>query len=200
MPPRLYSDQQILENLRETFRAHGYEGASLSRISAATGLGKASLYHHFPGGKDAMVQAVLATIRDFFEQAVFTPLCSSAPPKVRMQRMAQKLDEYYDNGRKNCLPQLLALGAERSLFGDAVRGYFERWIEVMTEVLRDAGLSREISARRAREGVARIHGAITLARGLDDPAVFRLILEEMPDSLLLGGDRQNIWTPGKLGR
>ncbi|TGQ06111.1 helix-turn-helix domain-containing protein, partial [Mesorhizobium sp. M00.F.Ca.ET.217.01.1.1] len=41
----------------EVFREHGYEGASLALIGAATGLGKGSLYHFFPGGKEEMARA-----------------------------------------------------------------------------------------------------------------------------------------------
>ncbi|MEM8810542.1 MAG: TetR/AcrR family transcriptional regulator, partial [Cyanobacteria bacterium P01_G01_bin.38] len=38
-----------IAKLTPVFRRYGYEGASLSMLSKATGLGKASLYHHFPG-------------------------------------------------------------------------------------------------------------------------------------------------------
>ena len=40
-----------LPALAEVFREYGYEGTSLARITKATGLGKGSLYHFFPGGK-----------------------------------------------------------------------------------------------------------------------------------------------------
>jgi AcrR family transcriptional regulator len=43
-----------LPTLAEVFREHGYEDASLSLLSQATGLGKGSLYHFFPGGKEEM--------------------------------------------------------------------------------------------------------------------------------------------------
>ena len=56
----------VLPLLAEVFREHGYEGASLSLISKATGLGKGSLYHFFPGGKEEMAVAVLAEIDGWF--------------------------------------------------------------------------------------------------------------------------------------
>src|SRR5437762_12723369 len=49
----------LLPVLGEVFRAHGYEGATLALITEATGLGKGSLYHFFPGGKAQMAAAVL---------------------------------------------------------------------------------------------------------------------------------------------
>ena len=57
----------ILPVLAEVFRAHGYEGASLSLITRATGLGKGSLYHLFPGGKAEMAACGLAEIDAWFE-------------------------------------------------------------------------------------------------------------------------------------
>src|SRR5687767_6837809 len=50
----------LLPLLAEVFRSHGYEGATLALISQATGLGKGSLYHFFPGGKAQMAADVLA--------------------------------------------------------------------------------------------------------------------------------------------
>ena len=40
----------LLPLISEVFRSHGYEGATLTLIGKATGLGKGSLYHFFPGG------------------------------------------------------------------------------------------------------------------------------------------------------
>ena len=61
--PRVISERaDALPALAEVFREHGFEGASLSLISERTGLGKGSLYHFFPGGKEEMAAAVLDDI------------------------------------------------------------------------------------------------------------------------------------------
>ena len=46
---RSASREGLLETLGAVFESRGYDGATLSLLSAATGLGKASLYHPFPG-------------------------------------------------------------------------------------------------------------------------------------------------------
>ena len=48
MPAALISRDEVLKRLAVAFRQDGYDGASISRLSASTGLGKASLYHYFP--------------------------------------------------------------------------------------------------------------------------------------------------------
>ena len=52
------SRETHLPTLFQLFRQHGYDGVSLAKIAAATELGKASLYHHFPGGKAEMMAAI----------------------------------------------------------------------------------------------------------------------------------------------
>ena len=71
---------ELLPLLAEVFRAHGYEGATLSLIGEATGLGKGSLYHFFPGGKQQMATEVLAEIDGWFEANIFAALRSSRDP------------------------------------------------------------------------------------------------------------------------
>ncbi|WP_367608525.1 TetR/AcrR family transcriptional regulator [Teichococcus wenyumeiae] len=51
-----------LPSLAEAFREPGFEGASLSILSKATGLREGSLYNFFPGGKEEMMEAVVADI------------------------------------------------------------------------------------------------------------------------------------------
>src|SRR6266481_2155438 len=57
MRPAKVTDAQLYEDLAAVFRRKGYAGTSYSDIREATGLVKASLYHRFPGGKEAMVTA-----------------------------------------------------------------------------------------------------------------------------------------------
>ncbi len=58
MPITKVTEEELLDRLTSVFRTHGFEGASLSLISKATGLQRASLYHRFPGGKEEMAKAV----------------------------------------------------------------------------------------------------------------------------------------------
>ncbi len=85
----------LLRALGEVFRAHGYEGASLTLITEATGLGKGSLYHLFPGGKEQMAAEVLAEIDTWFEVNIFAPLRESTIRRARCR---------HDRGRRQLFP------------------------------------------------------------------------------------------------
>ena len=67
------SKAEVLDRLMDTFRRDGYDGASLAQWSAVTGLGKSSLYHHFPGGKSDMALQVLAHMAAGLERDLLAP-------------------------------------------------------------------------------------------------------------------------------
>ncbi|SME93462.1 transcriptional regulator, TetR family [Tistlia consotensis] len=172
-----------LPALAEVFREHGYEGASLTLIGEATGLGKGSLYHFFPGGKQEMAAAVLAEIDGWFEREIFAPLRSAQPPAAGIAAMFDGVEAYFRSGRRVCLVGAFALGDARDRFAEPVRGYFSRWIKALATALTREG--HEVAeARRLAEGaVAGIQGAIVLARALDDPRVFARCLDALRDAL-----------------
>lgn len=185
---------ELLDRLYATFSRYGYEGASMTRIAEATGLGKASLYHHFPEGKREMAAAVLDHVGAWYEENVFRPLAGVTPPRVRLSNMLDALGQRYANGDVACLPALLAQTEERSMFSDAIGDLFRRLISCMTQTLSDAGLARDIAQRRARDGAVRIQGALSVSRALNDTRIFTAMASELPDQLLAGADRSALWT------
>lgn len=158
--------------LAEVFREHGYGATSLSLITAATGLGKGSLYHFFPDGKQEMASAVLADIEQWFATNVFAPLEDTDEPTQAITSMFDAVDRYFHSGQRICLVGALALGDGRDLFQAQVRSYFARWIAALAGTLTRSGRKRGLATALAEETVASIQGAIVLARALDDPSAF----------------------------
>ncbi|SFL89902.1 TetR/AcrR family transcriptional regulator [Methylobacterium pseudosasicola] len=163
---------ETLPALAEVFREHGYAGTSLALISAATGLGKGSLYHLFPGGKAEMAACVIEEIDAWFEANLYRPLREQDPPERAISKMFESVERYFRSGRRVCLVGVLALGTSRDLFAEAVRSYFVRWVDALAVALRRVGHNDAASAALAEEIVAQIQGAIVLARALDEPALF----------------------------
>jgi TetR/AcrR family transcriptional repressor of lmrAB and yxaGH operons len=167
----------VLPRLAEVFRAHGYEGASLALISEATGLGKGSLYHFFPGGKEEMAAAVLEEIDGWFRANVFTPLRASRDPDGAVATMFDAVEEYFDRGGRVCLVGLFALGDERDRFCESIAAYFAEWVAALTEALQRGGRDPKAAREIAEEVVAGVQGALVLARSLKDPAAFLRALD-----------------------
>jgi TetR/AcrR family transcriptional repressor of lmrAB and yxaGH operons len=179
MPKSVAERADVLPALAECFREHGYEGASLALIGEATGLGKGSLYHFFPGGKDEMASAVLVEIDAWFEQHVFARLRQAEPAGDGIAAMFDAVETYFRSGRRVCLVGAFALGDTRDRFARDVHGYFTRWIEALRLALIRAGRDAASSAAFSEEVVAGIQGAIVLARALDDPKSFTRAVERL---------------------
>lgn len=178
----------LIAALGEAFRAHGYEGASLARLTAATGLGKGSLYHVFPGGKEEMAAAVLDEVDAWFEREMFQTLRSAADPDRAIADMLDAADAYFRSGRRICLVGALALGDARELFARRLAAYFRAWRDALAEALARSGRPPATAADLAEETVAAIQGALVLARATDDPAVFTRTLDRLRRRLAaLGG-------------
>ncbi len=169
--------------LLHLFRQYGYDGATLAKISEATGLGKASLYHHFPGGKDEMVEAVLDYLGHWVSQNILQPLASPGDAGQRLRAMADRLSELYEGGEQPCLTAILLLGSARDVFHDRVKGFFRAWIQAIARVLIESGMEKQLAQERGEDGVIAIQGALILSQGLDDAAPFRRVVQQLPNQL-----------------
>ncbi|HEY0232378.1 MAG TPA: TetR/AcrR family transcriptional regulator [Dokdonella sp.] len=177
MPRTIHERADTLPALGELFREHGYEGTSLALISAKTGLGKGSLYHFFPGGKEEMAAAVLAHIDEWFERQVFKPLREGEDARAAIHAMFRTVDEYFRSGRRVCLVGAFALGGVRGRYAERINQYFSVWIEELASALRRAGTPRGRARASAEDAIAMIQGALVAARALDDAALFRRALK-----------------------
>jgi AcrR family transcriptional regulator len=179
------SDRSVLlALLGEVFRAHGYEGATLALITEATGLGKGSLYHFFPGGKQQMAAEVLDAIDGWFEARIFAPLRDSDDPSHAVAAMLAGVDDYFRSGRRVCLVGVIALGASRDTFSAQLHDYFARWHDALAAALRRSGLNVEGARQRAEDALLTIQGALVLARARDDAEIFGRAMAELKARLM----------------
>lgn len=162
----------IVPVLAETFREHGFEGASLAVIERRTGFGKGSLYNAFPGGKEEMAGAVLSEIDAWFEDKVFRPLREDDDPRQAITAMFEAVDAYFRAGRRVCLVGLFALDEVRDRFPQVIGGYFAQWIAALAAALVRTGRAPDQAAALSEEVVGGLQGALVLARALNDPAAF----------------------------
>jgi TetR/AcrR family transcriptional regulator, lmrAB and yxaGH operons repressor len=169
--------------LLQLFRQYGYDGATLARISEATGLGKASLYHHFPGGKDEMVQAVMDYLERWLAENVLPSLQGDGSALEKLQRMCDRLSELYEAGQQPCMSATLLLGSARDIFRDRVRARYCAWIGAVAEVLVSAGLDPTTARQRGEDMVIALQGSLIVAQGMNSPEIFQRSLQQLPQQL-----------------
>jgi AcrR family transcriptional regulator len=176
--------EDAIAKLISVFRHYGYEGATLSKISEATGLGRASLYHHFPKGKEEIAGAVLQHVSQWFVQTVFAPLQAEGDPSERIHAMCRSIREFYRSGQDACLIALLSVGEASDLFQAQLQRSLNAWISRLAAVLVEVGFSEQEARTRAEDGIAQIQGSLVLVRVLNDTTPFERTLDQMPDRLL----------------
>ncbi len=183
MPAALLPREEVLERLLSAFRDRGYDGASLTELSAATGLGKSSLYHYFPGGKEDMAEQVLAHLDAQLAAALFAPLKMKQSPARKLKAMLTTLDAFYEGGKRACLLERLGASVDRARFRRPLAHAFTAWIEAVEGLCLEAGLPKPLARRRAEDLVVRVEGALVVCAGTGDARVFERTLEDLRTSL-----------------
>ncbi|WP_016948735.1 TetR/AcrR family transcriptional regulator [Anabaena sp. PCC 7108] len=178
------SKETYVPTLLKLFRQFGYEGVTLSKISQATGLGKASLYHHFPGGKAEMAEAALTHVNQWLETSILQILNGEEIPIAKFQSMCKEANYFFNEGQNSCLLAALVLAqSSDDLFHSQISLTFSRWIEAIAKVLITAGLDETLAKERGEDAMIAIQGALILSHGLRDFAPFQRIIKQLPQQL-----------------
>ncbi|MEM9622840.1 MAG: TetR/AcrR family transcriptional regulator [Pseudomonadota bacterium] len=174
---RTTSRPDLFVQLHSVFVQRGYDGATLANLAAATGLSKASLYHHFPGGKLEMIEnLVRQSIADLHKKA-FSHLQTQAPPKQRLGAFVEGFSAYCEQGEKHCL---LAVISQQKSAGDELAGVhtaiseqFADWQNLLADVIQQAGSKPKKARRDAVGTMSTLYGGLVLARIHQDPGHFK---------------------------
>ena len=172
---------EIVDRLFLVFRDRGYEGTSLADLSEATGLGKSSLYHHFPGGKEQMAEAVLERGKALIQSAIADVAASREPLRKRIRKIVTAFDGIYGGGCNPCILGRLAVAE----IGDAghrlTRETFELWSSAVAELARDSGMPTTRAREYAEDWIARLQGSLILHSATGDPKPFKRALHALTE-------------------
>lgn len=177
------TDVELLDTALLLFRTHGAEGVSLSQLSEATGLEKASLYYRFPGGKEEIIMAVLASVGQWLETQLFPVLRQEGPPRKRAGKAAELLRTFYEDGKLSCVTDVLSLPGGSPQRHEALKAALEAWIAAFAALGRESGMTPAAARHVAEDALVRIEGSLVVSRALGDPGPFQRTLKLLPDLL-----------------
>ena len=144
---------RIIVATNELFRVHGYNATSLSQISQASGATVGSIYHFFPGGKEALAAA---GGREGLDEA--------AAAVERLQAAITRLDERtqgVDAAEAGLAAATEAAVASRTAADEDVRQ------EQIAVERRDSAASKVDQARSGRADARQTHRAHALRARLN---------------------------------
>lgn len=159
---------RIITATSELFRRHGYNATSLKQIAAASEATIGSIYHFFPGGKEALGVAVIGTTGSVYCE-LFESFASDPADPVRgfhdfFAGAAQVLEEsgYIDPCPIGTIAREVANTSEPLRL--AAEEAFGSWITSAQRFLVDAGIDEDAADSLATAFVTIVEGAFVLSR------------------------------------
>lgn len=184
MRPQKVDSGNLDHQLFETFRQLGYDGASMERLSEATGLKKASLYHRFPKGKKEMALHVLTlTEQDIRENVVKVAKDKKVKPEARLKKIISSIHQLYNGGADNCLLRALSVGSDAEDFKGKISNCFDLMTEGLATIARDLGSTPESARQKAKQILLMIQGSLVMAGATGDLSYFKNCLAKIPSLL-----------------
>lgn len=154
----------IIEKLSIVFRDYGYDGASMSALSKAAGLSKASLYHYFPNGKHEMAIKVLGAEGGRLQQFVLSPFVRQGKTAASLIASLEGVLEFYSGSPPACLMNSMLHGSGGTLFRDDIAGAVGAWQQNYAESFAKITGDQNESAAWAAYAIERIQGVLILCR------------------------------------
>lgn len=182
----------LIEQITQVFIRKGYDGATLTNLAAATGLSKASLYHHFPGGKPEMAAALTRHAIATLQRMAYAHLRSADPPAQRLSAFIDGFSDYVEQGQSDCvLAVLIHHGTAReaamhTLHGD-IAAQFDDWHQTLANVYETAGDKPKKAHRRAHELISSLYGSLLNAKMHHQPSLFANSVARMRKQLQRSG-------------
>jgi AcrR family transcriptional regulator len=159
---------RIIVATNELFRRHGYNGTSLSQISDAADATVGSIYHFFPGGKEALAAAVVETTGEVYRELFESIAAEADGPAAAyvdfFAGAATVLEEsdYIDPCPIGTIAREVANTSEP--LRHAAERAFDSWISAARAHLVAAGIADDLAAELATVFVATVEGTFVLSR------------------------------------
>lgn len=159
---------RIIVATNELFRRNGYNGTSLSQISEASNATIGSIYHFFPGGKEALAVAVIETTGSVYRQLFETIVAGSADPAAGYRDFfagaAAVLEEsgFIDPCPIGTIAREVANTNEPLRVAAGLA--FDSWIKAASDHLTESGVPRETADDLALLFVSTVEGSFVLSR------------------------------------
>ena len=156
--------EQMIRSAIALFAERGVQGTSLTDVIAHAGAPRGSIYHHFPGGKDELVHAVLKTMAAAGPRAL-------AP--LERQDAAGVIDGFLDGWKRTLQASDYAAGcsvlgitvtAEDPGLRAAAGDVFGAWATELARMLHDGGVAEPSARPLAWTLISGAEGAVAVCR------------------------------------
>jgi TetR/AcrR family transcriptional regulator, lmrAB and yxaGH operons repressor len=156
----------------------GLQRASFSEVLEASGAPRGSLYHHFPGGKDELVVAAIASAGQYVLTALDRLVGRPAPEVAKGFIAIWRAVLEQSALQVGCAIVAVTAAAESPRLRDEAGEIFKKWRERLADALAAGGVSKTRAPALSAGLIAACEGAVALARAERSFEPFDLMAEE----------------------
>ena len=165
---QITNPDSLCDRLAHVFLIHGYDGASIAALAATAGLSKASLYHHFPGGKQEMATVLINHAIRSAEQQAFGALSALSPAATRLEAFLDGFLHYTENGKRPCLLAVLGQSAPEPI-REVIKAQINTWqVALESSLIGLRGVKPKRATRLAEDMLCGLYGASLLGQLVGD--------------------------------
>lgn len=178
-PPAPDTRSRILTAAQRLFRQRGYHATGLADILQLAGAPKGSMYHHFPGGKEAIGVCVIESITAGLLGLLAASRARSAEALVR--QVGAQMATVMEKTSYELCTLFAAFAAERKtspLLGDAVARAYEALASAIEQRLRSEGHAPRAAKDTALTVTVLLEGGSLLSQAQQSTAAFQLSVKQ----------------------
>jgi TetR/AcrR family transcriptional repressor of lmrAB and yxaGH operons len=161
----------------------GLQGTSFAEVIERTGAPRGSLYHHFPEGKDQLVDSAMelagARALGFLDRKVGASALEVTEYFLYLWHEVLSRSEF----QAGCAVLAVTVATDSPELLSRASGIFRAWRLRIAELLCDGGLAERDAARFAATLVAATEGAVVLSRAEQSWEPFDLVAEQLIDEV-----------------
>jgi len=172
--------QEMVNGAISLLAEKGVQGTSFAVVTEATKTPRGSIYHHFPGGKNELIEEALTSIGT---------LVTSLIDAVEVDSPSKVVDVFVESWRAlllannfagNCAVANASLGAgdEDSLKASA-NEVFKNWQHALARAFERSGAKRKDAVDFAAVCLASVEGAMILGRASGSDEVFNALSRQL---------------------
>jgi TetR/AcrR family transcriptional repressor of lmrAB and yxaGH operons len=172
--------QEMVNGAISLLAEKGVQGTSFAVVTEATKTPRGSIYHHFPGGKNELIEEALTSIGT---------LVTSLIDAVEVDSPSKVVDVFVESWRAlllannfagNCAVANASLGAgDQDSLKASANEVFKNWQHALARAFERSGAKRKDAVDFAAVCLASVEGALILGRASESDEVFKALSRQL---------------------
>ncbi len=171
--------RKMIESAVTLLALRGLEGTAFSDVIERSGAPRGSIYHHFPNGKDQLVEAAVALAGER-ALSVLEDLHGS-PPRAVTEAFLDlwRAVLVRSDLRAGCAVLAVTVATDSPELLDRAASIFRAWRGGIAQLFVEGGMPEDAAARLATTLVAATEGAVVVSRAERSLEPFELVAAEL---------------------